>query len=125
MVGYLDMSSLEGGANEPRLELSLVKKRVTQQQDGGMPGHFCSLDSVPICVCLRHDCGVVLFLLLPSLVIQWPCPVLFCKIAYIQQASLCTPVPASSLQHQGLEDGTSPAPGCQGPFFLLIMKRWK
>lgn len=35
MVGYLNMSSLEGGANEPRLELSLVKKRVTQQQDGG------------------------------------------------------------------------------------------
>lgn len=30
MVGYL-----EGRTNEPRLELSLVKKRLTQQQDWG------------------------------------------------------------------------------------------
>lgn len=61
MVGYLHVSSLEGGTNAPRLELSLVKKRVAQQQDRGMFGHFCALDSVPICVCVS------------DMIMEWTC----------------------------------------------------
>lgn len=96
MVGYLHMSSLEGGMKAPRLELSLVEKRVTQQQDWS----FFVLWTVFLFVCVSDmTMEWTCFCFDPS----WSCsgPVWCCSVeqflfSRLCWACLCQPAPCNT-----------------------------
>lgn len=71
---------------------------------------------------LRHDYGVVVFLLQSITVVKWPCLVsVLCETVYIRQG-LVARASVSNWQHQVLADGTRAVPGRQEEEAFLVLK---